>query len=309
MQTATGSGKPKEIELWTNRRLIHPVSRALAVLFSRTPVTPNAVSCMGVLASAGAAWAYSQPVWPLSVIGGLAFQYAWHVFDGADGELARRTGRSSPSGEVVDGVCDYLAQAVLYCALAMLLSRVIGGWAWALAVLSGICRAVQANSYESRRRIYQYWGYGGNWIRQTMSSDAQAPRGVLSLFARAYLAISDFVARPRPELEAALAARFRQGPEEEARTRALYRQVQVAAIRPAVPLSANARSLAIALSMLAGSPLYFFLYEIVGLTLLMFWTLRVQAGCDAKLAGLLTASPSDDIGTNAPSLRIAESRV
>ena len=290
METATGSAgtKPTEIDLWSNRRLIHPLSRRLAIAFSHTPITPNIVSCLGVVASIAAAVAYSLPIWPISVAGGFACQFAWHVLDGADGELARRTGRSSPSGEVVDGVCDYLSQAAVYSALALMLSHSLGGWAWALAVASGVARAVQANSYESRRRIYQYWGYGGRWIRQTVANGDGAPKGWLGLFARAYLSISDRVARSRPELEEAMLVHFRQGPEAETRARGLYRAAQIKVLRIAVPLSANARTIAIALSMLAGSPLYFFVYEIVGLTLLMLWTLQVQARTDATVIRLLT---------------------
>ncbi|MEO6340142.1 MAG: CDP-alcohol phosphatidyltransferase family protein [Caulobacteraceae bacterium] len=285
VQTATTSAgtKPTEIELWSNRRLIHPLSRRLAIAFSRTPITPNVVSALGVVASIGAAIMYSLPVWPASVAGGFVCQFAWHVLDGADGELARRTGRSSPSGEVVDGVCDYLSQAAVYSALALMLSHTIGGWAWALALASGVARAVQANSYESRRRIYQYWGYGGRWIRQTVSSGESAPKGWLGLFARAYLSISDRVARSSPELEAALLARFEQGVDGEKRARLMYRTAQIKVLRIASPLSANARTIAIALSMLADSPLYFFVYEIVGLTALMLWSLHIQARTDAAL--------------------------
>jgi phosphatidylglycerophosphate synthase len=32
----------------------------------------------------------------------------WHVLDGADGDLARMTGRASPQGELFDGICDYV---------------------------------------------------------------------------------------------------------------------------------------------------------------------------------------------------------
>ena len=291
METATkpAGTKPVEIELWSNLHLIHPLSRRLAIAFSRTPVvTPNMVSVMGVVASAFAAAAYSLLTWPVSVAVGFACQVLWHVFDGADGELARRTGRSSPSGEVVDGICDYLSQFAVYTTFAVMLSHTLGGWAWALAVASGGGRAVQANSYESRRRIYQYWGYGGRWIRQTVKNDEAAPKGLLGALARAYLSISDRVARSRPELEAAMQAHFAQGPEEEARTRALYREAQIKVIRASMPLSANARTIAIGLSMLAGSPLYFFVYEALGLTLLMLWTLRVQARTDAGLLRLLT---------------------
>jgi len=281
-------GKPQEIELWSNRILIHPLSRRVAGLLAPTPVTPNAVSCMGVAASAAGAFCYVALPWPAAAAAGFACQLAWHVLDGADGELARRTGRSSPSGEVVDGVCDYLAQVVLYSALALILSRTFGPWAWALAAASGAARAVQANSYESRRRTYQFWGYGRGWLRQSLGGGArEAPRGWLGVLGRAYLAVSDRVTPPNPQLDAAMRRRLDQGGTVAAQARALYRGVQVRAIVAAAPLASNLRTMAIGASMLAGSPLYFFLFEIFGLTGVLLWSLRVQACADAALVETL----------------------
>jgi hypothetical protein len=288
------TGKPQEIALWSNRVLIHPLSRRLASALVPTPITPNAVSCMGVVASVAAAASYCALPWPTSVAAGLLCQIGWHVLDGADGELARRTGRSSPSGEVVDGVCDYLSQIVLYTALAWMLAGELHGWAWALALASAAARAIQANSYESRRRTYQYWGHGGGWLRQSLGADALgAPRGWLAHLGRAYLAVSDRVSPPRPDIEAALLARFSQSAEMQRQTRALYRSLQVRAIKSTVPLSANARTWALALSMLAGTPLYFFVYECLGLTLFLFWSLRTQARADAALRNAVLAPRLD----------------
>lgn len=288
-------GKPPELELWSNRWIVHPLSRRLAVLLTPTPLTPNMVSCLGVVAAAGAAYFYgapnwSGPAWPWSVLGGFLCHLGWHVLDGADGELARRTGRSSPSGEVVDGVCDYAGQAILYLALALVLSRTLGVWAWPLALASGLSRAVQANSYESRRRTYQYWAYGAGWIRQSLDGAAgqDAPSGLLAVLGRAYLAISDRVARADGQLERGLAEQLDKSPAAAQRARDLYRRGQTPALRAARPLSANARTIALGLSMAAGSPLYFFLYEVVGLALVLAWSLRVQVRADAAVAAALS---------------------
>jgi hypothetical protein len=289
-----GGGKPPELELWSNRWIVHPLSRRLAILLIPTPLTPNMVSCLGVVAAAGAAYFYGAqnwdgPAWPWSVACGFLCHVGWHVIDGADGELARRTGRSSPTGEVVDGVCDYAGQAVLYLALALLLSRTLGGWAWPLALLSGLSRAVQANSYESRRRTYQYWAYGAGWLRQSMdgAKGQDAPSGLLAALGRAYLAISERVARANGQLERALAAQLAESPAAAERARDLYRQGQAPALRAAQPLSANARTIALGLSMAGGSPLYFFLYEIVGLAFVLVWSLRVQVRADAAVTAAL----------------------
>lgn len=285
---AARTGKPQEIELWTNRVLIHPMSRRLATLLAPTPITPNIVSCMGALASAMAAACYLGLPWPWGVAAGFGLQIAWHVLDGADGALARLTGRSSPTGEVVDGVCDYLAQLILYSALAYILSASLGGWAWLLALGSGVSRAVQANSYESRRRTYQFWGYGGVWLKQSLGGQArEAPRGWLGALGHAYLAVSDRVAPSNPALETAMNRRLSLGLAEAAEARSVYRALQARAISAAAPLSANLRSIAIAVSMLAGSPLYFFLFEILGLTAVLMWSLRVQARSDAAVVKAL----------------------
>lgn len=285
-----GTGKPQDIELWSNRRLIHPQSRWLAAALSRTPVTPNMVSVAGAGAAAVAAAAYAGLVYPWSVAAGFLAHVAWHVLDGADGELARRTGRSSPTGELVDGLCDYAGQAILYAGLAVVLARTMGAWAWPLALASGLARAVQANSYESRRRQYQYRGYGGSWIRQTLSQGDSASRGGLAAVGRLYLAVSARVARPNLVLESGLDAGLAGGGEAASRTRALYRLHQRRAIAAAAPLSANARTVALALSMALGSPLYYFVFETVGLTLVLLWSLGVQQRADAALLAALTTS-------------------
>jgi len=290
---APDSGKPQDIELWSNRRLIHPLSRRLAAALSRTPVTPNMVSVAGAGAAAVAAAAYAGLAYPWSVAAGFLAHVAWHVLDGADGELARRTGRSSPTGELVDGLCDYVGQAILYAALALVLAPTMGAWAWPLALGSGLARAVQANSYESRRREYKYWGYGGSWIRQTLSDGDAAPRGGLAALGRLYLAVSARVARTSPVLEAALEAGAGGGGEAVSRTRALYRLHQRRAIVAAAPLSANSRTIALGLSMALGSPLYYFAYEIAGLSLVLLWSLRVQRRADAALLAALAATPDE----------------
>jgi phosphatidylserine synthase len=245
------------------------------------------VSVAGAGAAAAAAVCYAGLAYPLSVAAGFLAHVTWHVLDGADGELARRTGRSSPTGELVDGICDYAGQAILYAGLAVVLAAALGIWAWPLALASGLARAVQANSYESRRREYQYWGYGGSWIRQTLSAGGPSPPGGLAALGRLYLVLSAKVARTNPQLQQALDRGLQSPGEGASQTRALYRAHQRRVIAAAAPLSANARTIALVLSMALGSPLYYFLYETFGLTLVLLWSLHAQRRADAALLGEL----------------------
>jgi hypothetical protein len=114
-------GRPRELEDGLNLYLYHPLAARLARLLKPTGISPNAVSVFGCLLVWGAAWAYTGLAWPQRVVAGFTLHLLWHVVDGADGDLARLTGKSSPTGELVDGVCDLAGHIVLYVALAAML--------------------------------------------------------------------------------------------------------------------------------------------------------------------------------------------
>ena len=291
---ASSSSRPLEIEEALNRRLIHPLSRRLVTLLIPTGITPNAVSALGVVLAAAAAAAYAATpyglvVWPVGALLGFALHLGWHVFDGADGDLARRTGKSSPSGEVVDGICDYLAHFVVYLVLALLLVPSIGGWAWVLALAAGVSRAVEANHYESARRTYQWWVYDMSWIRQTMAEGSPGERadGFKAALARVYLGVSGLVSAEDEEMDRLHAAAM-ASPQARA-ARALYAACHRPLVKRASWLGALHETQAIFVSMLAGSPIYFFVYELVVLNAVMIWSLHAQRRANQALKPRLAA--------------------
>ena len=259
--------RPIELELWSNRRLIHPLSRALAQRLMSTPASPNMVSVAGAAMAAAGAGAYTLLPRPWGPALGLACHFAWHVLDGADGDLARRTGRSSTHGELVDGICDYAGRTILYLALGAFAARQVGAWVWLLAVFVGASRIVQANFYETVRREYRSWVYGASWIRQDLQAAASGPRrsvgGAAGALGRLFLAVSTRVTPDSSVLDAAVAARAAEGAAGLERARAVCRERLTPAVRRASVLSANSETLVIFLSMLAGSPVYLFAYVAV----------------------------------------------
>ncbi|MEO8813275.1 MAG: CDP-alcohol phosphatidyltransferase family protein [Caulobacteraceae bacterium] len=258
-------GRPEEIESPTNRRLVHPLSRVLVDRLVHTRVTPNQVSVAGVFLAAAGAICYWRLPWPWAALVGLPFWFAWHVLDGADGDLARRTGRASTSGELVDGICDHLSQALLYVALALVLQRTTGGWAWVLAVAAGASHFLQSNVYETGRKTYRRWVYGTAWMRQGFSgkNPVQAALGGL------YLAVSRLASPGEERLEAAAGPILAAGGDGERAMRARYRTMFAPLVKASGVLGGNARTIAAFLSMLAGRPGWFFLFEIVALNLVL----------------------------------------
>lgn len=248
--------RPAELEDWLNGRLYHPLAWRLARRLASTPITPDMVSAAGALAIMLAAAAYSQLAWPWGVALGLALHMGWHVLDGADGDLARLTGRSSPHGELVDGICDYLGHIVLYVTMGFIAAEQIGATGWALMWAAGASRVAQAAHYEGARRQYQLVVYGTPWLAST--APAPSASGRRHPFVIYYLWLTGLIVPHGAALTEAL-----RDPAAHAALRAAMRGRGAAFLPQMSLLSANYRTLAVGAAMLAGRPQWYFLFEIL----------------------------------------------
>lgn len=209
---------------------------------------------------------YIQPFWPWSALLGVVLHMSWHVLDGADGDLARLKGTASPGGEVIDGICDYLGHCALYLLLAWGSAPVLGEWVWLAAIGAGLSRIVQASYYESQRRNFSHWVDGRLWLG---SAAGQPLPALLGSLASGYLGLVRLFMPKNARIERALAD-------------PMCRERLVPAIRAAGPqafsgstlLGANYRTLALGASMLAGSPIWYFLLELLVLNLLFVMAIR-----------------------------------
>jgi len=272
-----------EIEDPTNRYLIHPLSWALVGHLARLGVSPNAVSLAGLGSGIGAALAlshYDKPGW-LPLAGALLL--LWHILDGADGQLARLTGRSSELGKILDGLCDHGTFAALYVSLAWKASSWWGAWAWVLAVLAALSHFVQANAYELQRQLYDYWVYGKPSARPEDPDELRArlarARGPMVLFLLlyyAYVRLQRWVRSSYGAIEMYWNAL--QDPEARQEVRNLLRRYQAPMVRLWGLLSSNYRTAALLLACALGEPMGFFLWEIAGLNLLLGLLFALQAG-------------------------------
>jgi phosphatidylglycerophosphate synthase len=292
MSTSPSNGRPRgrplELEDWLNRFIYHPLSGRLARALVPTGISPNAVSVMGGLFIAAAAWAYTGLDAPQSALLGFAFQVAWHVFDGADGDLARLTGKASPVGELVDGVCDYAGHAVLYVALAAFLDDRIGISAWPLATVAALSHGIQANHSESQRRTYLWWAYGVPWLKNSGAREEGALRrgnwfaGMFGWMADGYVRLATAM---NPDAETVDKAVASVGdPSRLERLRALVKQRSRTSLLLQKSLGANPRAPMLFVSMAFGSPIYFFVAEIVLLNLLLVASVQYHKAHSRQLA-------------------------
>ena len=298
MASAGGSSivprtRPRELEDPLNLFVYHPLAARLARLLVPTGIAPNAVSVMSFVSLCAATWAFLAVAWPLNALIGLVFMLIWHVVDGADGDLARMTGRASTTGEVVDGVCDYAGNILMYFAFAFLLDDTLGGWAWALAVAAGISHIVQTNHAETQRRLYLWRAYGVPWLRNAAASGDEVfrPKSLfarfLNIWASGYIWLSDRMSPSANPIDAAL-AKAAGDPRETQRIRAMVRRASRTSLVLQKGLGANPKTLVIVAAIAAGSPVYYFLTTLFALNLLLIVSIVHHKRVDARLAGALS---------------------
>lgn len=285
--------RPREMQDALNFYLYHPLAWRLAKVLSRTPLTPNMVSVIGGLLvvaagavyfnmdSTGGTW---QLGWPWGALLGMILHMSWHVVDGADGDLARLTGKSSPIGEMVDGVCDYLSHIIVYVLLAFVLTRQIGAgpaWAWTLA--AGASHIVQSNHVEVQRRFYQYWTYGVPWLNNARDKggDLFGSRGLVARFfesiARGYLYLAAGMTPYARRIDAAVGSAMAAGDETRLQEiRAEVAREQKPLLRFLKLLGPNPRAIVLGLAMIAGSPVWYFFYQAVVLNVLLLISVRLH---------------------------------
>lgn len=281
--------RPRELQDPLNYYLYHPLSWQLARRLAPTPISPNMVSVLGAFCVIGAAFAYSLNQWPISALLGLILHMAWHVVDGADGDLARLTGKASPIGEMVDGLCDYLSHMVLYLALGWLLAGVIGSAAWWWMLAGGIGHAVQSNHVEVQRRQYQYWVFGTPWLRNSHAAEgsATASSGFAALVS-AYLSIASGMTPHALRIDAAVAA-AQSDPTRLEELRAAVRAEAPPLLLLCKLLGPNPRAIVLGLAMLgAGNsgmgPLWYFAYQAVVLNLLLIASVAAHNTAAKRIA-------------------------
>lgn len=133
-----------------------------ALLAKRLGVTPNAITIASIFLGVGAGVAfYFNNLW-INILGVVLLVWA-DSFDSADGQLARMTGQYSRIGRILDGLSGDLWFAAIYIAICLrenVTSDFFSAhhWViWVMAVVTGLCHAVQAAMADYYRQFHLYF--------------------------------------------------------------------------------------------------------------------------------------------------------
>ncbi len=242
------AARPAIIEDPSNLWIVHPLADKLLPAALRLGIHPNTVSFTGMGCGALAGWCYWHWQQPFYVLAGFLLMVGWHIMDGLDGKLARASGKTSPLGRLIDGLCDYLT--FLFVLLPIALSFADWQAALALAAVSGALHAVQSAWYEGEREAWK------RRARGVFVTEVRPPSGlgIEGLYNRVEQALGSGARA----IDHALAAH----PAELS----TYLAASAPLVRGLCILSANNRTIAIALACLLGNPRLYWYWEIAALT-------------------------------------------
>lgn len=274
-------GRPLSIEELSNRFAVHPASSVVERFAIKWGVSANIISFLGLGAGLLAALFYYYQDHRIFIFAGFISMFLWHVFDGADGRVARATGTSSAFGRIIDGMCDHLVFGAVYIAIIFyMMNSGSPATIWYLAIAAGLSHAVQAAGYEERRQKFQRRKKGTH--RDDVSARLVKGSGKSSGLAKIYDAAQKLVAGGKSPLDTRIAESRRSGASQASTENLINRTAII--VRAWALLNANNRTVMIAVMALAGQPELYFWYEVIVLNILLVALIIFEKIVEARIA-------------------------
>ena len=174
----------KERDIFWNLYVARPLAAPLVYALAQTPITPNQVTFLGALIFSGALATLLLWGGPLGLlVAALIIQLAY-VFDCADGQLARLTGRSSPVGAYLDFLVDEFKALGLVAAFCLRLSVAQPGHAHTF-LITGLLGTVLVAIATSLTTFVRRPEYAGQTVKHGVKSVKPKPTSALGWALRA----------------------------------------------------------------------------------------------------------------------------
>ncbi len=267
----TATFKSQDTEEWLDIHFTRPLGLMWANFFNRFDIHPNTVTLLGiVLGVVAGVMFYFPDLW--HTLAGI-FLLTWaNLYDSADGQLARMTGKKTQWGRILDGVAGDVWFIAIYAAICLRLTPEWGIWIWVLAAASGlVCHVRQCQLADYYRNIHLYFikGREGSELdtfSKVWSDFCSTPwRGhwVWKFFLFLYADYTRSQEWMSPQFQI-LKRRLQQtfGDELPERLRADFRKGSLPLMKYTNILTFNTRAIVLYLSLLAGYPWFYFVFEL-----------------------------------------------
>lgn len=281
--------KSQDTEEWLDIHFTRPLGLLWARFFNHFDIHPNVVTILSIILGAAAGVMFYYPDLTHTLMG--IFLLVWaNLYDSADGQLARMTGKKTRWGRILDGFAGDVWFFTIYAAICLRLQEQPipgtdepwGVWIWLMAAVSGlICHGKQCQLADYYRNIHLYFikGKSGSELdrfdalRKEFHGLSWSKDGVWKLFLYFYGNYTRSQEQMTPAFQrfrAALSERY-AGSELSDALRADFRKGSLPLMKYANILTFNTRAIVLYLSLLAGHPWFYFAFELVVMNILFLY--------------------------------------
>jgi hypothetical protein len=145
--------KSLDTEEFIDIHFYRPIGYRWALFFDKLGVSPNTITILSIFLGVAAGICFYPTNLIVNIVGMLLLVWA-NSYDSADGQLARMTGKSSPLGRILDGVCGDVWFITIYVAICLRLTPLWGIWIWVLAAIAGYFHSKQASMADYYRNAH-----------------------------------------------------------------------------------------------------------------------------------------------------------
>lgn len=269
--------KSIETENFLDRVFYRPIGYRIALVLSRTSVTPNVITIISIFIGIFAGMLlYPQNIW-INLFGCVCLVFA-NILDCVDGQLARITGIKSEVGRILDGLAGDFWFISIYLSIALRISGYIDeNWIiWLAVSLSGVSNLIQANIADYYKTAHLYFisqkkGAEFDTVERVRAKHAAMPKGINRFLYRLYIYYTTVQTLVTPQLQKMLkriTAKYGEGFPEDIRL--LLRQTSLKVMPYLNIIAFNGRSIALFAAVLMQNFWIYLLFEIICLNILLF---------------------------------------
>ena len=287
----TATLKSQDTEEWLDIHFTRPLGLRWALFFNRFDVHPNVVTILSMVLGVAAAVMFYYTDLVHTLVGILLLVWA-NLYDSADGQLARMTGKKTLWGRILDGFAGDVWFFSIYVAICLrLYSQPIPGtdtpwglWIWVIAIVAGFgCHGPQSRLADYYRNIHLYFLKGDSGselqsaaqLRQEYRSLHWPKDWAWMIFLRGYISYTARQEAITPAFQRLIALLHRRFgatadrfPQE---LRQAFRAGSLPLMKYANILTFNVRAIVLYICLLVGQPWIYLAFEITVMYLIYFY--------------------------------------
>ncbi|MCR5315186.1 MAG: CDP-alcohol phosphatidyltransferase family protein [Bacteroidaceae bacterium] len=284
--------KSDDVEEWLDLKIVRPLGYLWTLFFNKLNVHPNTVTVLSMIIGGASGFFLSKRADTTegliyNIIGVLLIMWA-NLYDSADGQLARMTGKKTRLGRILDGAAGDIWFFSIYVGLAVrLFPQTIpfttiqwSWWAFLLMAVSGfLCHSRQANLADYYRQAHLFFQKGAanseldNYLQQQALYDQArwSDDVIWKFFLFTYVRYTKVQEAQTPEFQKLMATVKKVYPKEMPQAlRDDFRAHSLPLIKYVNMLSFNTRAIVLYICCLIDMPYIYPLFEIIVLMSMFF---------------------------------------